>query len=349
MVAFGGRGGVVRIPAGQGFARPTHPVQGNQLPADTGLWPSTKYGEPDKPGPSPSSPGYAIAGTAGGGNDGSWGADPRAPMMSPAPRVVAPVIEGQSSDGATGAPFPYAQGADTNVGPSGWGENWAGRLGYGQDPLSGGRQSWWRGGIQGFNDKLTVKDRHAYWDQGNQRTGITFNPASANPNTYNNPVQEPPRADLRALNRTISYQIGTDASRNQDDLSRPYTWLGEQGSGYSPVYGGVPGLYQPYGTRGGVPYPIIDPTAGQGGRETVWAGPPHGMHSLTYPDGADTLAMYGARPQMRPVRIDRPSNSPQAGQSYSQTVQHQGGPSRSPVLAGEQAAVHHRGRNWGGA
>lgn len=313
MVTFGGRGGVTRLAPGPGFARPTHTVAGNELPPDTGLWLSTATSEEDRPGPSPASPGYAIGGTAGAGNDGFWGADPRVPKIQPWPKANLPGDDPASLDS-----------------------------GLANHPTN------WRGGLQGFNDKLTVKDRHVYWDQGRpQRQGTDFCPASSPPNTYNNPLQEPPVAELRAVNRTYSYQKGSDASRNQDDLSRPYTWVGEQGSGYAPVYGGTPGLYVPYGSRGGVPYPIVDPTDGQGGPEKVWAGPPHGLHSLTYPDGADTLAMYGQRPQMRPVRLDRPSNSPQAGQAYSQVVQQQGGPPRSSMITG-QAPVHHAGRGWAG-
>lgn len=306
MVAIGRRAGVTELKPGLGFARPSHHQAGNDLPADSGLWPP----EQDQPGPSPSSPGYVIGGTAGGGNDGTWGADPRAPLVPP---VV--FLPGQD---------PAGMDAGTGNNPDGW-----------------------RGGIQGFSDKLTVKDRHAFWMTGFQRQGTDYTPASSPPNTYNNPLQEPPQARLRTINRTVSYQKGTDATRNQDDLSRPYTWVGEQGSGYSPVYGGVPGLYQPYGTRGGVPYPIVDPTDGNGGRELVWAGPPHGLHSLTFPDQADTLQRYQVLPQMRPVRVDRPSNSPQAGQAYSQTVQHQGGPVRAGTTA--PRPVHHSGRGWAGA
>lgn len=317
MVAFGGRGGVVRVPAGQGFAPPTHRAYGNQLPPDTGLWPSTAVSEQDRPGPSQPTdqPGYVIGGTAGAGNDGVWGADPRAPM------ITRPV---------------FMPGDD----PAGMDDGTA-------DP---NRPSFWRGGLQGFNDKLTVTDRHAFWWAGeNQHQGTDFAPASSPPNTYNDPKGQPPQARLRTVNRRWSYQLGTDTSRNADDLTRPYTWVGEQGSGWAPVYGGVPGLYVPYGSRGGVPYPIVDPSDGQGGPEKVWAGPPHGLHSLTYPDGADTVAMYGARPQMRPVRVDRPSNSPQAGQTYSQTVQHQGGPPRVPWSPTTPTPVHsHQGRGWAG-
>jgi hypothetical protein len=309
VVVFGGRGGVTRLAPGPGFARPTHRKHGNQLPAGSGIW----LPEDDKEGPGPHNyPGYMIGGTAGGGDDGYFGADPRSPQIQPTPVFL---------------PGSNAAGMDSGT---------------------ANNDNSYRGGLQGFNDKLTVTDRHAYWDQGRpQRQGTDFTAASSPPNTYNNPQQEPPVAELRTVNRRWSYQKGSDASRNQDDLSRPYTWLGEQGSGYAPVYGGTPGLYVPYGSRGGVPYPVVDPTGGTGGPEKVWSGPPHGLHSLTYPSGGDTLSRYGALPQMRPVRVDHPSNSPQAGQAYSQIVQVQGGPARTAMAAGA-AVVHHTGRGWAG-
>ena len=46
-------------------------------------------------------------------------------------------------------------------------------------------------GVVGFNDKLTVTDRHAYWDTGSQLTGTTYKPGGM-PNTYNDPLQNPP-------------------------------------------------------------------------------------------------------------------------------------------------------------
>lgn len=298
------RGGVRQVvTARAGFARPSRPALGNDVPPQTGAFdadPRTGIQDLFPPGPSPRSPGYAIGGQLGA-NDGQWGADPRAPKLSPDPRVVA---------------------------------------------LGEGQESSWRGFLQGFNDKLRVVDRHAYWDAGHQRTGTTFSPASAAPNTYNNPLEEPPRPDLRTVNRSVTYQKGSDNTRFQDDLSRAYTWLGEQGSGWSPVWGGVPGLYQPYGTRGGVPYPIVDPTNGDGGRKQVWSGPPHGLHSEIFSGTAEVVRRYQVLPQMRAVRVDRPSNSPQAGQSYSQTVQHQGAPPRT--RPGQVGAAEFRGRGWGG-
>jgi len=217
--------------------------------------------------------------------------------------------------------------------------------------LGDGQETYKRYAIQGFNDKLRIVDRHAFWDAGRQISGVTTSPpGTAMPNTINDPMVNPPRSDLRTVNRTLSYQYGSDATRNQDDLSRGYTWLGEQGSGWAPVYGGVPGLYQPYGTRNGYPYAIVSPAeyGGTGdGRQVVWAGDPHGLHSLTYPNNGDTLNRYKVNVQMRPVRFDRPSNSPQAGQSYNQTVVPQGG-SIAHAPKGQAWTAKVSGRGWVG-
>ena len=286
---------------------------GNNLPAVTGArWDLYK--------PGPGGARHLGAGGEVGGFDGFTGADPRAPKVSPRPVFL---------------PGDDPAGMDSGV--------------------RNNAPSFVRYGIQGYNDQLTVKDRHAYWDSGNQKTGVTFDPASANSNTYNNPLEQPPFPELRLVNRTVSYQKGSDATRNQDDLTRQYTWLGEQGSGWTPVYGGVPGLYQPYGTRGGVPYPIVSPAAqgqeGDGPRR-VWSGPPHGLHSRTpWKGGAQIIRRYLGTPQMRPVRFDRPSNSPQAGQSYSQTVRPQGASRVRPAPGQMSSAAPGQrtmGRGWAG-
>jgi hypothetical protein len=208
------------------------------------------------------------------------------------------------------------------------------------------QESTWRGGIAGFNDRLQVRDRHAYWDTGNQRSGLTGSPWGM-PNTYNpNQLRDTPRAELRLVNISVNPQIGSSASRNQDDLARPYTWLGQADGSTQPIYGGVPGLWQTYGNRG-FSYNITDPSNGTGGPKEVRSGPPHGLHSDTIPSGKQIADRYKATPQMRPVRFDRPDNSTSAGQSYSQTVQMQGQP----------AAAHHSpqglslrigGRGWAG-
>lgn len=189
------------------------------------------------------------------------------------------------------------------------------------------------------NDKLISYDRHGMWKVGYENSGRMSGQTDP-------PMDGPPRPSLWMVQRTINYQQGTDETAATDDLTRDYTrnaegmYVGEQGTGWSPVYGGTPGLYQEYGSYQGISpdtpgySPITGQTqgivapVGQGqpgdGRQTVWSGPPHGLHSPTLPDYAQTLGRYLAIPQMAAPRIDRPSNSPIAGQSYSQTVQPQG-------------------------
>ena len=309
-----GQAGVRWAGRGQGeFPVSAANAAGNNLPGITG--------QPDRP--FGRAPGPYTGGQLGGIGDGSSGPDPRAPKISPYP---------DSSRTAA------------------WSEGDVGEVtGQGK-----GRESFRRYGLQGFNDQLTVKDRHAYWDTGNQRTGTDSLPYSV-PNTYNHPLLQPPAPELRTVNRTVSYQKGSDATRNQDDLTRPYTWLGEQGAPWTPVNGGVPGLYQPYGTRGGVPFAIVSPV-GQGqpgdGPHIVNGGPPHGLHSRTpWKGGAQLIRRAMSTPQMRPVRFDRPSNSPQAGQSYSQTVRPQGATGVRPTAAPQARGagpMQHTGRGWAG-
>jgi len=289
---------------------------GNNLPSYTG-----PVDPRFRPGPGPNATGGQL-----GAFDGFSGSDERAAPMQPYPTSRKWRAWGEGQQGEDGNP---------------------------------GHQSFRRYGVIGFNDKLTVKDRHAYWDTGNQKTGTDAVPHGL-PNTYNDPKNFPPRPDLRLVNRTVSYQHGSDITRHQDDLTRNYSWLGEQGSGWAPVYGGVPGLYQPYGTRGGVPYAVVSPAEQGGpgdGPRLVFAGPPHGLHSTTpWKGGAQIIARFGVTPQTRPVRVDRPSNSPQAGQSYSQTVLPQGASPVRPAggrpggtgTAGAAGLSFPGGRGWVG-
>src|SRR5271165_5311839 len=183
------------------------------------------------------------------------------------------------------------------------------------------------------NDKLTTLDRHGMMKVGSERSGRD----SGNTDP---PLDGPARPSLWLVNRSLSYQQGTDTTAATDDLSRDYTrnaqgmYVGEQGTGWSRVYGGVPGLFQEYGSyegmspsspgiSQGVHSPVDQGQPGDG-PHTVWGGPPHGLHSPTLPTGTQTLARSMSIPQMARPRIDRPSNSPIAGQAYSQTVQSQG-------------------------
>lgn len=352
-----GRGGVAGLPGAGAFAPVTERVIGNQLPGWTGSSGNTRDV------PAPHAPGQPIGGQTGK-FDGSSGADPWVAKRQPFPRRIAPVVEGQASNGAgpalgagapmsAMAPLGYGQGAGRAYGLDGWG--WAARLAAPrrEDPFPHGRESFRRFGIQGYNDQLQVRDRHAYWDRGRSRN-LSTAPPQVQASGRNPQLDGPPRPDLRTVNISANPQIGSDNTRLQDDLSRPYTWLGQQDGTVVPVYGGVPGMWQSYGNRG-LARGIHDPTNGEGGLVQVRSGPPHGLHSDTLPSYKQSLDRYRTTPQMRPVRIDRPDNSRISGQSFSQTVQPQAMTGQAPVASGNSArggglglTFSIGGRGWAG-
>jgi hypothetical protein len=210
------------------------------------------------------------------------------------------------------------------------------------------------------NDKLITYDRHGMFKVGYENSGR--NSGETDP-----PMDGPARPSLWMVQRTINYQQGTDTDAATDDLSRDYTrnaqgmYVGEQGTGWSHVYGGTPGLYQEYGSyagmspsspapSAGIHSPVAQGAAGDGPHD-VWAGPPHGLHSPTLPNYRQVLGHYQAVPQQRRPRIDRPSNSPIAGQSYSQTVQSQGQSGtnvKSIRFSGAAFNARSRGNGWRG-
>ena len=221
---------------------------------------------------------------------------------------------------------------------------------YGTEDYQGGRQI--------ANDKLWATDRHGIMNTGTERGGGRCS-GETDP-----PMDGPPRPALRLVQRTINWQQGNPlaAQDHEPGEQRNYSmanalppgysgpeddripctsnfnkresgpqYVGEQGIGWSSVYGGVPGLWQPYGSYAGYtadsikgiqsPAPEGSP---QDGPQKVFGGIPHGLHSQTYPDYSSTLGRYMAIPQMSLPRQDRPSNSTSAGQSYNQTVVPQG-------------------------
>ena len=189
------------------------------------------------------------------------------------------------------------------------GDENAPRQGNPFSPYSGPEQThkWWS--AEDANDQLIHRDRHGYMQTGTERSGRI--------SCMVDPLQSgPPRPDFRAVNITVNYEAG-EGSRNADDLTRPYTWLGPQESGWSDIYGGSVGFY-----RNGPGGPPSDPPVD--GPQRVWAGPPHGYHTYYPPDGQQTLAVRMNRAQMVPGRVDRLSNSRAAGQNYSQTTRQQG-------------------------
>ena len=198
------------------------------------------------------------------------------------------------------------------------------------------------------NNRLVLRDRHVLERRGYGTTSpARQQPASGRPNPQ---ADGPPRPSYGMINRTLSWQIGTDGTRNLDNDAPHATTmagdrvfpLGNQGSSpWERVHGGTPGLYRPYGARGrvlgpeprvvaqpGGPYRagvVLNPGSPQDGPQKVHGGLPHGLHSQTMPPLATTMDRRANTVQMRPGRQGRPSNSRIAGQSYSQTVVHQDG------------------------
>jgi hypothetical protein len=283
-----------------------------------------------------------------------------------------------ASDGVPGSPVAKASG---NPGvstipdyyeksPYG-GSTGAGRAQFGTPrPLQQGQESAFRAPgnapVGYSNDKLTAYDRHGIMKVGYENSGRDSGQTDP-------PVQGPARPALYLLNRAINYQQGTDNDAATDDLTRDYTrnaegmYIGEQGTGWSPVSGGTPGLWQEYGSYSGISpaTPGYDPVSGttqgihspvgQGqagdGPHTVWSGPPHGLHSPTLPAYSQTLGRYMAIPQQARPRVDRPSNSPIAGQSYGQTVLPQGqstANARQLKMGGAPFNTRSRGNGWRG-
>lgn len=283
---------------------------------------------------------FGVANPPPGGNLGQTYVSGMPTGRLPANRYLGGQPPGATDDGVPGRKTDSAAGnPDVSTVPVNLPKApYGGNSGYGLSqfgvarPLGVGQESSWRGGAFFANDKLMTMDRHAFLARGNELSGRR----SGNTDP---PLDGPARPSLRIVNRTINYQAGSDATRDQDDLTRPYTrtpdgryYMGTQGDSWSPVYGGTPGMYQPYGTYAGignVPVQGIQSPVDQGapgdGPQSFQPGPPHGLHSPTLPPYSQTLGYYFASPQMRLPRIDRPSNSTIAGQSYSQTVQPQGG------------------------
>ena len=211
------------------------------------------------------------------------------------------------------------------------------------------------------NNTLQARDRHPYLDAGTSK----HNAAPSNSGVPNPLASGPARPSLRVVARQETWLIGTDHTRWEDNeapkaltviaeglacdgrtvvAQRDYA-LGTRGDTWSNVYGGTPGLYRPYGSRGVVQGPPVGSPLD--GPQRTRGGAPYGRHSPTVPGHVQTRSRYDAVPQMRPVRVNRPSNSRIAGQSYSQTVVHQGGDTPNPMPTQPTLRMPGMGARWG--
>jgi len=181
-------------------------------------------------------------------------------------------------------------------------------------PNFSGGQAWGARGI--------VRDRHVWAQTGRELSGRQSG-------GHDPMLDGPVRPSFNVLQRTWSKWSGTDQTRNLDDLAAPRPvngqgkWTGTQGDAWTTIYGGTPGLYLPYGSRG----TGFVSTQGEGvdGPQRIEGGAPHGLHTMTAAPMRARNARSRRTPQMVPGRVDRLANSKQAGQSYSQTTRHQGG------------------------
>jgi hypothetical protein len=219
--------------------------------------------------------------------------------------------------------------------------------------LGVGQETSWRGGLFFSNDVLEAYDRHGVMNSGTERGG-------GRGSGETDPIMDgPARPSLRIINRVINWQQGQPLANqdqepgenrayNKAQATKPFAesakvgwgpracepgeqFVGEQGTGWSPIYGGAPNLYQPYGSYAGYTANEVKgiqspaaPGSPQDGPQLVFSGLPHGLHSQTYPDYSSTLGRYLAVPQMQQPRIDRPSNSTIGGQAFNQLVVPQG-------------------------
>jgi hypothetical protein len=194
--------------------------------------------------------------------------------------------------------------------------------------------------------RAIAHDRHIISKTGHTTSG---NRQQATGGTPNPEASGPPRPLYLMFNRTLSRMYGTDSTRFLDNGqfhaavlagTRKFP-LGQQGTEWSRVYGGTPGLAQwrPYASRGrflpGAPQPTVKAEPGgpyrfgtllqQGapgdGPQKVYGGLPWGLHSPTLPSTQQTQPMIMRRfGQVKPVWNIRPQNSRTAGQSWSQSM-----------------------------
>lgn len=197
------------------------------------------------------------------------------------------------------------------------------------------------------NGRLIARDRHIAAYRGRTASSAADSPTGGTPN----PEKDgPPRPSYRMLNRTLSWQVGTDSTANLDNDAfhatttaggRPFP-LGTQDGSWSKTYGGTRGLadHRPYGSRRGYqggpeprvvalpggpvrPGTVLSQGSPEDGSQRIWGGYPHGLATVVVEPQQVTTATIKARfDQIRKPRVNRPNNSKAAGQTYDQTIVH---------------------------
>jgi len=224
------------------------------------------------------------------------------------------------------------------------------------DPRHGGLSR--REGSQRQYDTVVVYDRHMMSKAGTE--GKRAHPGAASVNgAYQDPLADGPvRPSWVQVNRAHYPRRGSTASRFLDNTG-PFAAttstdgrkqpLGTQdGSPWTTIPGGTPGLTHIYGVRGTTGAHGPDLGSPQDGPQAIRGGVPHGLHSPTQPDQVLHGKRARATPQQKRKTASYPANSKVAGQSYSQTVMPLGGsPAPVPKTSSKRPGVPGRGLSHG--
>jgi hypothetical protein len=197
------------------------------------------------------------------------------------------------------------------------------------DPRHGGTVN--RLGQPYQNESGIVYDRHIYANTGTEKQQA--HPDSTRGEGLSPLADGPVRPSYGTVHRTLNPRYGTTGTRFLDNNGpfattttndgRAYGLGIQDGSPWTTHNGGTPGLTHVYGVRGlaGLQGPELG--SPQDGPQKIRGGVPHGLHTRT-PSNAELLAARRRKTaQQTQTRRQRPANSKIAGQSYSQTVQHQ--------------------------
>lgn len=197
------------------------------------------------------------------------------------------------------------------------------------DPRHGGTAN--RLGRVYQNESLIAYDRHLYANTGTERQQA--HPDSTRGDGLSPLADGPVRPSYGLVHRTLNPRYGTTGTRfldNRGPFATTTTSDGrvhplgiQDGSPWTAKFGGTPGLTHVYGVRGAAG--AVGPPVGSpgDGPQKIRGGMPHGLHSRIPKNKQLTRARFDKTPQQSQSRRSRPANSKIAGQSYSQTVQHQ--------------------------
>lgn len=197
------------------------------------------------------------------------------------------------------------------------------------DPRHGGTTN--RLGNVYQNGSTIVRDRHVYANVGTEKQQA--HPDSTRGEGLSPLADGPVRPSYGMVHRALAPRYGNTGTRfldNPGPFAQTATSDGrtmglgiQDGSPWTSKFGGTPGLTHVYGLRG--LSGLVGPELGApgDGPQKIRGGRPHGLHTKIQSDAVLRAARRRKTPQRQPSRVSRPANSKIAGQSYSQTVQHQ--------------------------